>query len=222
VYQLSFVLCSNTVIIFDDLIFRPDHLLFYVEKGELVQAVPEHSEAAQKAYKVKMEQSKQVAQKLFQVSEAIQKSLEHRSVKNQARGRTPKKRVFAETAADSGSQADSVANGDTTVVTLDSSVASAAKQAKGDSLDISNPEDFVGRKVAKFFGEYLFLGEVTEYLPPENESPSIWTVVYNDGDQEDYELKELLELVELHRQYDRRELDLVHHEDEDNEESNGV
>lgn len=206
-------ICPNTCHVFDNFLFRPDHLLFYVEVGEEGR----HNEAMAKAFEIKMKQSEKVAKKLARVSGAIQKTLQRRGSEPPARDRTSRKRVFADTDHD--------------FAMLDSSVASATKRAKkrsdnkngeGDTMDISDPKAFVGRKVAKFFGQDLFLGKVTEYLPYEKEGLAIWTVEYDDGDQEDYELKELLELIDLHRQYERGELDVVELEDEDNMESNGV
>jgi len=75
--------------------------------------------------------------------------------------------------------------------------APAAKVLSGEDLDISDPKALVNQSVAKYFGKTLYHGFVKEYRPAD----CVWHVLYEDGDTEDYELHELLELFELRRKY---------------------
>ena len=68
--------------------------------------------------------------------------------------------------------------------------------------DAKVAEAFLGRRVAKYFHEEVYYGTVSRWLPAyENrDKVHLWHVVYDDGDQEDYEREELdtaLNLYEL-------------------------
>jgi len=52
---------------------------------------------------------------------------------------------------------------------------------------IVDPEANIGIRVAKYFGNDLFVGEITKYL----KSSGLWHVEYDDGDEEDFDMVEL-------------------------------
>lgn len=64
-----------------------------------------------------------------------------------------------------------------------------------------DPQSYVGRRVAKYFDVVLYYGSVREYTPPDlnDESVDLWNILYDDGDNEDLERKELDECFDLYR-----------------------
>lgn len=88
----------------------------------------------------------------------------------------------------------------------DDEAAPAAKKAKltqsyASMVKNSQPTVFIQRRVAKEFedGEVYF-GTVTQY--DESEPPPFWKIHYDDGDEEDYEKKDLIKALKL---YDKEE-----------------
>ena len=73
----------------------------------------------------------------------------------------------------------------------------AAEKSKGNSRTMTCTEA-VGKRVAKEFGQGIFLGNVTEYLAPtaSDECP-LWQIVYDDGDEEQWELADLKAGIKL-------------------------
>jgi len=66
----------------------------------------------------------------------------------------------------------------------------------------NRPTDFVQRRVAKDFDGDCFYGNLTAY--DDSETPVLWHVVYDDGDEEDYTKKDLLRAV---KHYEANKLD---------------
>ena len=69
------------------------------------------------------------------------------------------------------------------------------------AVDVNNlpkGDEAVGLRVAKDFTQGVFLGTVTKYLPPTapDEWP-LWQIVYDDGDEEQYDESNLKEGVSL-------------------------
>jgi hypothetical protein len=67
---------------------------------------------------------------------------------------------------------------------------STPKKAKRD------PESYVEKRVAKFFGGDLFFGTVKQY----RSDAEVWFVKYDDGDDEEYDAKDLKENLQLYRE----------------------
>lgn len=67
------------------------------------------------------------------------------------------------------------------------------------------PESLVNTSVAKSFENVLYHGKITKYIPPEDKnsnkkfSPALWHVVYDDGDEEDFDADDLAEGINLHK-----------------------
>ena len=84
--------------------------------------------------------------------------------------------------------------------------ASAAKKAKltqsyASMVKNSQPTVFIQRRVAKQFeDDEVYFGTITQY--DESEPPPFWKVHYDDGDEEDYEKKDLIKALKL---YDKEE-----------------
>ena len=51
--------------------------------------------------------------------------------------------------------------------------------------DVNNPQNFIGRRVRRKFGETFYIGNITDYDKP------YFNVLYEDGDEEDMNLKEV-------------------------------
>ena len=61
-----------------------------------------------------------------------------------------------------------------------------------DSDAILELADFVGTRVAKVFENKLYLGNVTKYLAPiDHDDVPLWQIVYDDKDQEEWDMSEL-------------------------------
>jgi hypothetical protein len=62
-----------------------------------------------------------------------------------------------------------------------------------------DPKKYIGVRVARIFpGDGLFFGTVNNFFPPiEGEEDGLWHVLYDDGDEEDYEISELVEYMDL-------------------------
>jgi len=167
-----------------------------------------------------MSQVKEAAEHLAAASVQVQKKLQRRSGKKSPRKRSSNKRIFEDANSEASPAAydndeNKVAASPTASKTNGVSAASAKKVktvtpavvSGAEDVDVSDPESLLGRPVAKYFGEDIYLGEVVTYTPADEDLPAFWRARYSDGDTEDYELSELLELIDLHREYQNGELD---------------
>jgi hypothetical protein len=57
--------------------------------------------------------------------------------------------------------------------------------------DASSSDDHVGKRVAKKFGKKLYFGVIKEKWTEEKDGAAKWHVKYDDGDEEDFNEKEL-------------------------------
>jgi hypothetical protein len=64
-----------------------------------------------------------------------------------------------------------------------------------------DPQSYVGRRAAKYFDSELYYGLVREYTPPDQNEDGVdlWNILYDDGDYEDLERKELDECFALYK-----------------------
>lgn len=84
----------------------------------------------------------------------------------------------------------------------------AAKKAKtGDDVAAlvhsSDPHSFVRKRVSKDFDGSTYFGTIMEYDTSEN--PAFWHIEYDDGDEEDYSKKDLIQALRhyaIHGKYD--------------------
>ena len=67
---------------------------------------------------------------------------------------------------------------------------------------ISHGESLVGKRVAKEFGANgIFLGQICQFLPVgtvENVKEDLWSILYDDGDEEDLNVDEVTEVLALY------------------------
>ena len=80
----------------------------------------------------------------------------------------------------------------------------ATKKAKtGDDVaalvNSSDPRSFVRQRISKDFDGSSFFGTIMEYDNTEN--PSFWHVEYDDGDEEDYTKKDLIQALKHYAIY---------------------
>jgi hypothetical protein len=61
----------------------------------------------------------------------------------------------------------------------------------------ANQTKYIDRRVAKHFGKDLYFGSIDEFYNPDG--VDLWHVTYDDGDQEDFELDELIPAFEEYR-----------------------
>mmetsp|Transcript_55072 Transcript_55072/g.75267 ORF Transcript_55072/g.75267 Transcript_55072/m.75267 type:complete len:96 (-) Transcript_55072:103-390(-) len=60
-----------------------------------------------------------------------------------------------------------------------------------------DPEAQIGQSVARMFGGQVHHGVVTKYLPPvENDDCDLWEILYEDGDHEELDSRELREAMD--------------------------
>ena len=64
----------------------------------------------------------------------------------------------------------------------------------------TNPESYVNRRVAKYFGDQLYFGTVKSFGPETRFGDQIWHVKYDDSDKEDYDADDLDDGLRLYRQ----------------------
>ena len=58
---------------------------------------------------------------------------------------------------------------------------------------------FVGKRIARYFKDKIYRGIITKYKPPESSDEiPLWHVVYDDGDEEDFNREELDNGIRLH------------------------
>lgn len=79
--------------------------------------------------------------------------------------------------------------------------APAAKKAKpsdpiADMVKSSQPTHFISRRIAKYFDDEIYFGTIKEY--DDSDTPALWKVFYDDGDQEDYERRDLIKGLKLY------------------------
>lgn len=68
---------------------------------------------------------------------------------------------------------------------------------------LADPQAYVTRRVAKYFGKILYFGTVVYFIPPaENEDEGLWHIQYDDGDNEDYYALELAKFLKLYSQHE--------------------
>lgn len=60
----------------------------------------------------------------------------------------------------------------------------------------SQPTHFISRRIAKDFDGEIYFGTIKEY--DNSDTPAFWRVFYDDGDQEDYERKDLIKGLKLY------------------------
>lgn len=81
----------------------------------------------------------------------------------------------------------------------------AAKKAKAKGPDAfeevytSDPKSFVRRRVSKNFDGEIFYGTIMEY--DGSETPPLWHVEYDDGDEEDFEKKDLIKALKHYQKH---------------------
>jgi pantothenate kinase type III len=68
-----------------------------------------------------------------------------------------------------------------------------------------NQAKYIDRRVAKHFGKDLYFGSVDEFYNPDG--VDLWHVTYDDGDQEDFELDELIPAFEEYRKNKNMDLE---------------
>jgi len=78
------------------------------------------------------------------------------------------------------------------------------KPAEDTVGDASSSDDYVGKRVSKKFATKNYYGEIKEKWTEKNGAPK-WHVMYDDGDEEDFNQKELdsaLKRYERNKRYD--------------------
>jgi hypothetical protein len=75
-----------------------------------------------------------------------------------------------------------------------------ASRKKLPGYKFDDPNDYIQLRIAKYFDKDLYYGTITEFSPStENEEKiDLWRGKYDDGDEEDYEEKELMRLLKLY------------------------
>jgi len=77
----------------------------------------------------------------------------------------------------------------------------AKKEQKKPKVDyIGNPGQFVKQRVAKDFGDGIYYGTITGFDEPEEDGGKVvyWKIKYDDGDQEEFEKKELKDALRIY------------------------
>ena len=64
-------------------------------------------------------------------------------------------------------------------------------------VNSANPSSFVQKRISKDFDGVTFFGTVTKY--DDSDDPAFWHVVYDDGDDEDYNKKDLIKALKNYR-----------------------
>ena len=59
------------------------------------------------------------------------------------------------------------------------------RSRKAKTVDLNNPQNFIGRRIKKKFGNDYYVGDITEYDKP------YFHVLYEDGDEEDLNLNQV-------------------------------
>ena len=73
-------------------------------------------------------------------------------------------------------------------------------KAKRPKMDLAkNPQRCVGSRVAKLFGGEVFFGTINA-VDVDDDGQSLWTVVYDDGDREDFDKRDLTRAQNLYEQ----------------------
>jgi hypothetical protein len=65
-----------------------------------------------------------------------------------------------------------------------------------------DPKEFLGRRVAKFFGKDIFFGTI-DFISSLDKGEVWWHVLYDDSDQEDLDYKQLKIAILLYEQHER-------------------
>ena len=60
----------------------------------------------------------------------------------------------------------------------------------------TNDHPWVGRKVTKQFGEDMYRGTITGWMPNSKTEWELWKIRYDDEDEEDLEIIELLDILD--------------------------
>jgi hypothetical protein len=161
-----------------------DALLLYVQVGE-------KSKTADEARKIRMENklkdAKETAAILEGKSAAVRNLLESRKPKKKAVAAPPPAVAAAATGQPSAAKKRKTSN------------------APNPSPDVSvDPLSYVSKRVARYFGEdddkKLYFGTVAEFVPAGNvvDGVDLWSVIYDDGDSEDWDKHELQNYLKLY------------------------
>ena len=70
------------------------------------------------------------------------------------------------------------------------------EEIEGGSTVWRNDNPNVGRPVTKRFGTKLYKGIITRWMPGTKQEWELWTVKYEDNDEEDLDTHELLSILE--------------------------
>lgn len=82
--------------------------------------------------------------------------------------------------------------------------AKSAEAPKPPPVVMADPQSFLGKRVARYFGgeddKKLFFGTVNEFVPAGNvvDGVDLWSVIYDDGDSEDWDRSELRDYLQLY------------------------
>jgi hypothetical protein len=67
-----------------------------------------------------------------------------------------------------------------------------------------DPKEFLGRRVAKFFGKDIFFGTIN-FISSEDKGDVWWHVLYDDNDEEDLDYRQLKIAILLYEQHEGKD-----------------
>lgn len=84
---------------------------------------------------------------------------------------------------------------------------SAQGSQKRKKREMKDPNSYKNSRVAKFFGKELYYGSVSAVIPATRtlEKETLWKIVYDDGDKEDYTEKELMKHLRIYKHYEQND-----------------
>lgn len=79
------------------------------------------------------------------------------------------------------------------------------EQEKASADPYAEQKVYLNQRMARYFGKKLYFGTVRHFTPADEEGGDLWRIIYDDSDQEDLELDELLNALKIYKKHGKKD-----------------
>ena len=191
-------------------------LLLYVKQGEETRKASDYKIALLNKHKDAQEMLNNLKERCAEIKAIIRAEAEAKAREEQAKARAAQKererlaKLKAEAEAIARKKQEEERNRKRQIEAETNANAASNKKARTDppppaeltkiDTNTTSGENFVGRRVAKYFVDTLYYGSVSEFYGKNivEEQVDLWHIIYDDGDSEDIDAEALLDCFVLY------------------------